>query len=60
MRLKGCSRTVDFNPRDASFSDVDALIALFEDLADTELSLPDEGIDGYEVRLMMDGKVIGE
>lgn len=44
--------------REAAFSDVDALIALFEDLADTELSLPDEGIDGYEVRLMKDGAVI--
>ena len=46
--------------REAAFSDEDALIALFEDLADTELSLPDEGIDGYELRLMKDGEVIGE
>ena len=46
--------------REAAFSDVDVLIALFEDLADTELSLPDEGIDGYIVRLIKDGKVIGE
>ena len=49
-----------FMDREAAFSDVDALIALFEDLADTELSLPDEGIEGYEVRLMKDGEVIGE
>lgn len=44
--------------REAAFSDVDALIVLFEDLADAELSLPDEGIDGYEVRLTKDGELI--
>lgn len=41
-----------FMDREAAFSDVDALIALYEDLSGTEITLPEDGLDKYEVLLI--------